>query len=57
MPASLPADYLANTRYKLAEIEMCKPQSKNINLLNEGQNTIFTLSLHPTEKSRLVPFA
>lgn len=45
---------LANIRYKLTQMEMCKPQNRIINLLNEGQNTIFTLSLDPTEKSRLV---
>lgn len=54
MVASLPAGYLANRRNKLTEMETCKPQKKNINPLNEGQNRIFTLILDPTEKSRLI---
>lgn len=29
---------------------MCKPQNKNIELLNAGQNRTFTFSLDPAEK-------
>lgn len=52
--ASLLAHYLANTRQRLTELEMCKPQNKNSELLNEGQNRTFTFSLDPAEKKRLM---